>query len=101
MTFRVQKESSPSGWMFVLSYALVCLLVVLTYAIGAFGQLTQAIGFKSYPDIYAFIVILFLGILVTFLARKEAGSVMGLGTIASFFVLTINQEPLIRYLTLA
>jgi NAD(P)H-quinone oxidoreductase subunit 4L len=84
-----------------LSYALVALLMVLLYAAGCFGQLTESIGLKGYSDIYAFVTILFLGTFAILFVRGEPTSIMACGTIASFFVLTLNQEPLVRYLTLA
>lgn len=82
------------------SYAVVTFATVVLMANGWFAQIMESVTLKGYPDIYAFVTILFLGILAMFI-RAEPTSVMAIGTIGSFFVLTLNQEPLVRYLTLA
>jgi NAD(P)H-quinone oxidoreductase subunit 4L len=87
--------------MVSLAYAIISFLIVVAMANGSFAQLMEPLNLKSYPDIYAFVTILFLGTLAILLVRAEPISVMAIGTVASFFVLTINQEPIVRYLSLA
>jgi NAD(P)H-quinone oxidoreductase subunit 4L len=87
--------------MVALSYAAMSFIIVVLMANGVFAQMLEAIGLKGYPDIYAFVAILFLGTFAILFVRGEPVAVMAVGTIASFFVLTIGQEQLVRYLTLA
>jgi NAD(P)H-quinone oxidoreductase subunit 4L len=83
------------------AYFLICLAIVVTYANGCFAHALQLLGINGYVDIYAFVVIVFLGACAALLIKAESQSTMAIGTIASFFVLTLQQEPLIRYLALA
>ena len=83
------------------SYAVIAFIIVVLYANGLFTQMMELINLKGYPDIYAFVAILFLGTFAVLFSRGEPVSVMAIGTIASFFVLTIGQETIVRYLTLA
>ena len=82
-----------------LSYAIIAFFVLVLMANGAFAQLGEPI--KSYPDIYAFVTILFLGTLTILITRANPTWVMAIGTVASFFALTYYQETIVRYLTLA
>jgi NAD(P)H-quinone oxidoreductase subunit 4L len=100
MMDRGEKRGQLQGGV-PLAYAVVSFIIVVLLANGSFTQMMESINFKGYPDIYAFVVILFLGTFALLFGRSEPVPVMAIGTIASFFVLTIGQEPIVRYLTLA
>lgn len=100
MIDRGEKKGQFLGAVSV-SYGLIALIIVVLFASGLFTQMMESINLKGYPDIYAFVAILFLGTFAILFARGEPVAVMAIGTIASFFVLTVGQEPLVRYLTLA
>jgi NAD(P)H-quinone oxidoreductase subunit 4L len=94
-------KQNPFSKTMSFAFGVVAFALVMAYATGYFGQLLDSIGLKGYPDIYAFVTIMFLGTFATMFVRAGPTSVMAIGTIASLFVLTLNQEPLVRYLTLA
>jgi NAD(P)H-quinone oxidoreductase subunit 4L len=91
----------PSAQLLSIAFAVVSIIIVGAFSLGLMNGLLASVGLNGYPEIYSFVLIVLLGALAITLGKAEQGSVLAIGTIASFMVLTLNQDPLIRYLTYA
>jgi NAD(P)H-quinone oxidoreductase subunit 4L len=94
---------------YALAYAIAVFFVVSAYATGNLDNFVQMVGLapfleswalKDYTELLAFILIVMLGSAVALLGGQTS-IIMAVGTVGSFFALTLNQHPLIQYLTLA
>lgn len=94
---------------YTLAYAIAVFFVVSAYATGNLDNFVQMVGLapvleswalKDYTELLAFILIVLLGSTVALLGGTTS-IIMAVGTVGSFFALTLNQHPLIQYLTLA
>jgi NAD(P)H-quinone oxidoreductase subunit 4L len=104
------KSQSPVQAMsYALAYAIAVCFVVGAYATGNLDNFIQMIGLnslleswalKDYTELLAFVLIVLLGSTVALLGG-QASIIMAVGTVGSFFALTLNQHPLIQYLSLA
>lgn len=94
---------------YAVAYAIAVCFVVGAYATGSLNEFVNLIGLtpvleswalKDYTELLAFILIVMLGSTVALLGGQTS-IIMAVGTVGSFFALTLNQHPLIQYLTLA
>lgn len=83
-----------------IAFAVLMLLLVSAYVTGGLTGFFEAAGLNKFQEHYVFVAVAILAS-VAVLFGGHAGAIMTLGTIGSFIVLTVNQEPLLRYLTLA
>lgn len=97
------------GTAYAIAFAVATALVVAAYATGGLTSFVNQMGLsgvleamqiKDRAELLAFLLIVVLGIVVAFLGG-ESSVVLAVGTVGSFFTLTLAQEPLVRYLTLA
>lgn len=86
---------------YTLAFALMSVALVAAYTSGVAQQVVSGLPlFGDFPDYSVFFVLLVLGVIAVSFGADEA-AVLIIGTISSFLVLSLNQEPLVRYLTLA
>ena len=94
---------------YAVAYAIAVAFVVGAYATGSLDNFVNMTGLspileswslKDYTELLAFILIVLLGSTVALLGGQTS-IIMAVGTVGSFFALTLNQHPLIQYLTLA
>lgn len=102
-------QSPMQAMPYALAYAIAVFFVVSAYATGNLDNFVQMVGLapvleswalKDYTELLAFILIVVLGSTVALLGGQTS-IIMAVGTVGSFFALTLNQHPLIQYLTLA
>ncbi len=96
-----QSVQLPNGQLFSIAFTSIALAIVVAFSLGLMNGLLASIGLNGYPEIYSFVLIVLLGAFAIMLGKAEQGTVLAVGTMASFFVLTLNQDPLIRYLSYA
>ena len=104
------KSQSPVQAMsYALAYAIAVCFVVGAYATGNLANFVSMTGLssvleswalKDYTELLAFVLIVLLGSTVALLGGQTS-IIMAVGTVGSFFALTLNQHPLIQYLSLA
>lgn len=104
------KSQSPAQAMsYALAYAIAVCFVVGAYATGNLDNFVSMTGLssvleswslKDYTELLAFVLIVLLGSTVALLGGQTS-IIMAVGTVGSFFALTLNQHPLIQYLSLA
>ncbi|HEY9788428.1 MAG TPA: hypothetical protein V6D17_23770, partial [Candidatus Obscuribacterales bacterium] len=94
---------------YAIAYAVATAFVVVAYATGGLTQFVDSLGFSEVlralqmsdrAELLAYLLIVVLGSVVTILGGDTA-VIMAVGTVGSFFTLTLQQDPLVRYLTLA
>ncbi len=94
---------------YTVAYAIAVCFVVGAYATGSLDYFVEMVGLapvleswalKDYTELLAFILIVLLGSTVALLGGTTS-IIMAVGTVGSFFALTLHQHPLIQYLTLA
>jgi NAD(P)H-quinone oxidoreductase subunit 4L len=102
-------QDQTQGVFYAIAYAIATMFVVGAYATGSLDNFVQYAGLapileswqlKDYTELLAFILIVLLGSTVALLGGQTS-IIMAVGTVGSFFALTLNQHPLIQYLTLA
>ncbi len=102
-------QTPAQSMSYTLAYAIAVFFVVSAYATGNLDNFVQMVGLapfleswalKDYTELLAFILIVMLGSIVALLGGTTS-IIMAVGTVGSFFALTLNQHPLIQYLTLA
>jgi len=102
-------QDSTQAVFYAIAYAVATMFVVGAYATGNLDNFVQYLGLapileswqlKDYTELLAFILIVLLGSTVALLGGQTS-IIMAVGTVGSFFALTLNQHPLIQYLTLA
>ncbi len=91
----------PSSQVVSIAFAVASIIIVVLFSLGLMNGLLVSVGLNGYPEIYSFVLIVLLGAFAITPGKAEQGSVLAIGTIASFMVLTLNQDPLIRYLSYA
>lgn len=103
-----EKESRMAA-AYALAFAVATALVVAAYATGGLTHFVNMLGLtnvleamqmKDRAELLAFLMIVVLGSIVALLGG-ETSVILAVGTVGSFFTLTLAQEPLVRYLTLA
>jgi NAD(P)H-quinone oxidoreductase subunit 4L len=95
------EENRSVATTLTLAYAVVAALLVVLLANGSLTGFFSALTLHGgYNEIYTFIAIAFLGTVASALAKESHGAMMAIGTVFGFIALTLNQEPLVRYLTL-
>lgn len=90
-----------SSQLFSLAFALASIVIVIAFSLGLMNGLLGSVGLNEYPDIYSFVLVVLLGAFAIMVGKADQGLILTIGTIASFIVLTLNQDPLIRYLSYA
>lgn len=109
MTSSTNTQDQTQGVFYAIAYAVATMFVVGAYATGSLDNFVQYAGLapileswqlKDYTELLAFILIVLLGSTVALLGGQTS-IIMAVGTVGSFFALTLNQHPLIQYLTLA
>lgn len=102
-------QSNAQAMSYALAYAIAVCFVVGAYATGNLDNFIQMVGLnsvleswalKDYTELLAFVLIVILGSMVALLGGQTS-IIMAVGTVGSFFSLTLNQHPLIQYLSLA
>jgi len=94
-------KQSGTGTVFAVAYAFVSVLLIVWLANGALTGFFNSLSLRGgYTEIYTFITIALLGTIASAMAKENHGTFMAIGTISGFIALTLNQEPLVRYLTL-
>jgi NAD(P)H-quinone oxidoreductase subunit 4L len=102
-------QSPMQAMSYALAYTIAVFFVVIAYATNNLDNFVQMVGLapvleswalKDYTELLAFILIVMLGSAVALLGGQTS-IIMAVGTVGSFFALTLNQHPLIQYLTLA
>ncbi len=102
-------QTTMQAMSYTIAYAIAVFFVVCTYASGNLDNFVEMVGLaptleswalKDYTELLAFILIVLLGSTVALLGGQTS-IIMAVGTVGSFFALTLNQHPLIQYLTLA
>lgn len=83
------------------AFVLFAAIVVFAYTKGIMASLVSMLGLLSnYDDVFSFLLLCSFG-LAAIVLRANQAVVMIAGTLAGFAVLTLYQESLVRYLTLA
>jgi NAD(P)H-quinone oxidoreductase subunit 4L len=100
-TVKTESAQVPSAQLFSIAFAACSIVIVVAFIFGLMNGMLELVGLSGYPEIYSFVLIVLLGAFATVVGKAEQSSVLAFGTIASFMVLTLNQDPLIRYLTYA
>lgn len=91
--------SKPNSY--TLAFALMSVALVAAYTSGLAHQIVVGLPLlNDFPDYCVFVILLGLGIAAVLLGADEA-TVLIVGTVSSFLVLSLSQEPLVRYLILA
>ena len=93
-------SSSDKSLAFSLSYFALVFVLVCAYAGGLANESLRVTLINNRLEVYGFALIVFLGALCS-LAGASSAAVFSIGAVGSFMLLTLNQEPIIRYLTLA
>ncbi len=102
-------QSPMHAMSYAVAYAIAVFFVVSAYATNNLDNFVQMVGLapvleswalKDYTELLAFILIVLLGSTVALLGGQTS-IIMAVGTVGSFFALTLNQHPLIQYLSLA
>ncbi len=105
----INNQTPVQSMSYAVAYAIAVFFVVSAYATGSLdhfvsflglGPVLEAWSLKDYTELLAFILIVLLGSAVALLGGQTS-VIMAVGTVGSFFALTLNQHPLIQYLTLA
>jgi NAD(P)H-quinone oxidoreductase subunit 4L len=102
-------QTPGQAMSYTVAYVIAVCFVVGAYATGSLDNFVEMVGLapvleswalKDYTELLAFILIVLLGSTVALLGGTTS-IIMAVGTVGSFFALTLNQHPLIQYLTLA
>jgi len=105
----INKQSDSTALALAVAYTIITICIVAAYSTGFLNGLLLGAGLgptleswqlKDYTELVAFVMIVVLGSIVALMGGRTA-VVMAVGTLGSFFALTLNQHPLIQYLTLA
>lgn len=96
-------ESKPAMTKFVWTFVYACLVVICVFFL--LGQSTNADGSQSIMkgdlDAMMFFGITAAGLIFHYVFGASALGCLAVGSVGSFVLLTIGQEPLVRYLTLS
>jgi len=96
------KKHEVEATSIATAYAVVSAILVVLLQSGTIGHIFDSIGLRGgYNEIYTFVAVVFIGALAVSIVKTYIGNIVAIGIVASFFVLTLNQEPLVRYLTLS
>lgn len=93
---QAQRQSQALG----LAYMLIMVAIVIGYATGNLTSFFESIGVHHFQEIVLFGTLAALAFFVIQLGAT-AYSVLPAATFGSFVCLSFNQDPLLRYLTLA
>jgi NAD(P)H-quinone oxidoreductase subunit 4L len=92
--------SSKSNF-FAVVYGVVAAVVILLFATGQFDPIMTGIGVSpERADLFATLIVVAVG-LVCLIFGGHGTALMAIGTVAAFIALTLHQDILIKYLTLA
>jgi NAD(P)H-quinone oxidoreductase subunit 4L len=95
------KKQDIESTSIATAYAVVSAILVMLLQSGTIGKIFESMGLRGgYADIYMFIAIAVIGALAVSIVKSGVGNILAIAIVASFFALTLNQEPLVRYLTL-
>jgi NAD(P)H-quinone oxidoreductase subunit 4L len=92
----------PSGFgkMIGFAYSVLVAVIILIYLSAGWNQYFDNLHFGFFKDVITFGILVFLSLVALGLGASPY-AVLAPAAIGSLVVLTIEQEPLIRYLTLA
>jgi len=99
-----EKMPAPAGFAISIAYFVATTFILIALAQGALGPWLHSYGvaqMASSPEVYASIAILVLAIFASILPGCHHQSIIAIGGVTSFLALTMSQEMLIKYLSLA
>ena len=94
-----QDKSSTNRTALTLAYWLVATVMVCAYCGGLLNSYFDAAQLINFKDVIMFACLFILGLIMVQIGASAYG-ILPVATIFGFIVLTFQQEPLIRYLTL-
>jgi NAD(P)H-quinone oxidoreductase subunit 4L len=99
-----EKAATPAGVAISLAYAAVAIVILVALSQGSLTIWLQSYGIAqmaSVPEVYAFIAIIALAAFALLLPGSHQKSIIYIAGVMSFLALTMTQEMLIKYLSLA
>jgi NAD(P)H-quinone oxidoreductase subunit 4L len=97
----VIKKQELESTSVATAYAVVSAILIIMLQSGTIGSIFSAVGLRGgYNEMYTFAIVFLIGALASTIVKTGITNILSVGIVASFFVLTLNQEPLVRYLTL-
>jgi NAD(P)H-quinone oxidoreductase subunit 4L len=84
----------------VIGYMVFTVVLVALYVSGTWAAQLTSMGLSDWGDYWGFVTIAVLGAIALKLGGSPAW-ILSIGTWGAFVVLSIREEPLLRYLTLS